>query len=109
MIKVEVEPGNCGHATMVKVFPKDNMKVEVLLESECQYIDSMAEELKEVDAYNECFHNNDHSKVLAVARKHCKHAGCPVPMAIIKGIEVAMGVNPARDVKVHIEDDQKTC
>ncbi|MFW5700648.1 MAG: DUF6951 family protein [Cyclobacteriaceae bacterium] len=102
MIKVEVTPGNCGHPTTIWLRNKDQMEVEVKLDSECGYIDSMSEELSNVDAYNECFRTREFSKVMNIARKHCKHAGCPVPMAICQGLEVATGVSNTKKIEVKI-------
>jgi len=105
MVKVTVEPGVCGHQTRIKVLAKDHLNVKVELESECEHIDNMGRELNDVDAYRECFTSRDNSLIHQIASKHCQHSGCPVPMAIIKGIEVAVGKEKAEDVHVHLEKD----
>jgi len=102
MIKVEVKPGNCGHPTTIWLDNKNQMEVDVKLESGCNYVDSMSAELQHLDAYNECFRTREFSKVMEIASKHCKHAGCPVPMAICQGIEVATGVSNTKKIEVKI-------
>ena len=102
MVKVDVNPGICGHTTKITIIPKEEMKVDVILESECEHIDNMSSELKDIDAYTESLKRSEHSKVLEIARRHCSHSGCPVPMSICKGIEVAMGVAEPQDVNVKI-------
>ena len=38
-------------------------------------------------------------------RGFCRHSACPVPTAVIKGIEVACGLALAKDASIHIEKD----
>jgi hypothetical protein len=62
----------------------------------------MSQELKEVDAFEEYFSKFGNSKVYELAKKFCKHPACPVPSAIIKGIEVACGLALPKDVEITI-------
>jgi L-fucose isomerase-like protein len=62
-------------------------------------------ELKEVDGFEECFSKLGDSTVYELAKKYCKHAACPVPSAIVKGIEVACSLALPRDVEFHITKD----
>lgn len=41
-------------------------------------------------------------KIYELAKKYCKHAACPVPSAIIKGVEVACGLALPKDVEIRI-------
>lgn len=102
MVKVEVEPGICGHHSTIKVLAKNEMTAEVVLESQCEHIDAMNRELKEIDVYQECFKKHDESKILALGRKYCQHSSCPVPMSICKGLEVAFGIAEPKNVNVKI-------
>lgn len=60
------------------------------------------QELKQVDGFKVCFGKVGESGVYEVAKKYCKHPGCPVPVAIVKGIEVACGFALPKDVEIKI-------
>jgi hypothetical protein len=103
MVKVDVDPGICGFKTTIRVYSQDLQKARVEIDTECPDIQKMKKEIEEVDAYTEIFAKIGSSPVYNTARKHCKHAACPVPMAILKGIEVASGLALPRDVKIKID------
>lgn len=106
MVKVEVDPGACGLPTVIKVAQNGPMTVQIELQSECQHIDNMAKELNEIDAYHECFKSSDNSKILEVCAKHCQHFSCPVPISIIKAVEVVLGLNTAKNVTITFSEEK---
>ena len=103
MIIVDVDPGVCGLGSKIKVRSQDMQHATVEIESSCPDIHALAEELGEVDGYKEAFNKVGSSPIYELARKHCKHATCPVPMAIVKGVEAAIGAALPKDVMVKIE------
>lgn len=103
MAKVEVLPGICGLKTSLAVTADEDQMVQVQITSECPHIAAMQAELQELDGYSECFAKYSASTVYAVAEKHCRHLACPVPTAIIKGMEVACGLALPKDVTLTIE------
>jgi len=107
MIKVDVDPGICGFKTTIRIYPKDSQISRVEIQTECPDIKKMEKEVEEVDAYTEIFSKIGESPVYSLARKHCNHAACPVPMAILKGIEVASGLALPKDVKIKIEKTEE--
>ena len=102
MVEVKVNPGVCGLNTVIKVNSEDMQNAVVEIITECPNIKPMEQELMEVDGYEECFSKYGNSKVYELAKKYCKHVACPVPTAIIKGIEVACGLALPRDVEIKI-------
>ena len=56
-----------------------------------------------MDGYKECFAKYGDSKVYKSALKHIRHLACPVPTAIIKGMEVACGLAVPKDASIQIE------
>ena len=103
MIEVKINPGVCGLCSTVKVESEDMQNATVKITTECGYIAKIAAELgDEVDGYAECFSKFGESKVYELANKYCKHAACPVPSGIIKGIEAACGLALPRDVEFKI-------
>lgn len=105
MAKVEVNSGACGLKTTLIITPMEKRKLKVEIESECPQVKAMEEELAELNDVTECFAKYSQSTVYQVAEKHIKHLACPVPMAIIKGMEVTSGFAVAKDVNLHIEKD----
>lgn len=55
MATVKVNAGVCGFHTLIKVSSKDAQNVVVQMETECPSLKPMAEELDEVNPYDECF------------------------------------------------------
>jgi hypothetical protein len=102
MIVVDVDPGICGLRSRVKVFSDDMQHAAIEIESDCPDIRDLAAEIKQVDGYSEVFGKVGQSSIYELARKHCKHAACPVPMAIVKGVEAAIGAALPGDVSVKI-------
>ena len=103
MSKVVVNPGICGFITEIQVASENSRNCSVTLITQCPNLKSMDEELQNVDAFKECFAKVGDSQIFEVARKHCKHAACPVPTGIIKGIEVACGLALAKNVEIRFE------
>lgn len=102
MAEVKVNPGICGFKTKIKVNSEDMQNAIVKIITECPNIKPLEHELTEVDGFAECFSKLGESKVYELAKKYCKHPACPVPSAIIKGIEVACGLALPKDVEIKI-------
>lgn len=105
MAKVEIDPGACGLRTTLKISQIDKRKLKVEIESECPHVQAMEDKLSELDEISECFTKYTKSTVYQVAEKHIKHLACPVPVAIVKGMEVASGFAVAKDVVLHIDKE----
>ena len=101
MAKAEINPGICGLGSVVWAEMKGE-KCVLTINSECKGIQNLAQELKEVEPFQEIsFKRGGGSKVLKEAAQHCFHTACPVPVGIIKAIEIAAGLALPQDV--HIE------
>lgn len=104
MVEVKVNSGVCGFKTIITVNSEDMQNAEVKIVTECPNLKRIEKELTEVDAFEECFTKvGGDSKVFNLAKKYCKHPGCPVPSAIIKGIEVECRLALAKDVEIEIK------
>ena len=103
MATVVVTPGICGLPTRMTLTADEDQLVTIKLESACPHIQAMQAELAELEGYTEVVARFSASAVYAAADKHCKHLACPVPAAIIKGMEVACGLALPKDVTIHIE------
>ncbi|MDK2800035.1 MAG: hypothetical protein PWP27_753 [Clostridiales bacterium] len=102
MAEVIVNPGICGFKSTITVVTEDMQMANVEISTECPNIKQMENELKDIDCLGECFSKIGTSRVYKVAEKYCKHIACPVPAAIIKGLEVACGLALPKDVEIKI-------
>lgn len=106
MAKAEIQPGNCGFTTTVQAtMAEDVCKIEI--HSQCQAIQKLAQELQEVDPYKEIsFRRNNSPQILQMGAKFCTHAACPVPVGIIKAVEVAAGMTLPTDVIIKLSPNE---
>jgi len=105
MTKIEVNPGVCGFTSTITVKPAKKHLVQINFVTDCPSIKPLEQELTEADGLKECFAKIGESNIYEVFRKYCKHAACPLPSAIIKGIEVASGLALPKDVEIKISKD----
>lgn len=87
MAKAEINAGICGMKTTVEAHMLDGV-CNLTIESDCANIRRLAEELKQVNPYQEISHRRGGPLTLQTAVKYCPHAACPVPVGVIKAIEV---------------------
>lgn len=106
MVEVKVNSGICGFNTTIKVESQDMQNAVIHMESECGNIKKMSSKLKEVDGFKECFSKVGECECFKIGRECSIHAACPVPTAIIKGIEVACGLALPKDVDMKIEKNE---
>jgi hypothetical protein len=104
--RAEIEAGVCGFTTTVKAV-KNGSKVVLEIDSDCQAIRKLAAELTEVDPFREFTFRGQGPQTLDLGARHCSHPACPVPVGIIKAIEVAAGLALPADaiIKISQSDD----
>lgn len=102
MIEVKINAGVCGKTTTVKAESEDGQNAVITIVSDCPMVLSAAGELKEADAYAECFGGFGKGEICAMCAKHIKHAACPVPAGILKAVEAACGLALPADVHMEI-------
>ncbi|GMQ58693.1 hypothetical protein AN1V17_30880 [Vallitalea sediminicola] len=102
MAHVRVKPGICGFDTTIHIESEDMQNVNISIETDCPNYKNMSEELKDVDSFGEVLGTFGESKVFDLAKKYCKHPSCPIPTAILKGIEVECGLALPQKVEMDI-------
>jgi hypothetical protein len=101
MAKAEVMAGNCGFTTQIEA--KTNGRTcELEIESECKAIERMAEELNQVDPFQEISFRRKMPIIHEAGIKHCSHSACPVPVSIVKAVEVEAGLALPTDVIIKL-------
>ncbi len=103
MARVKVKDGICGHTTVIKTRRLGKDTVEVKIASPCEMIKKLGGELGEVKWKRVFSRDMRDSLVYEAAAKHVKHAGCPVPSAVIRAIEVELEMAPAKGIRIEIE------
>ena len=104
---VNVMSGICGMITEIRATSDDPLKkVRLEINTRCEGIQKLAEELKEVDPMEEISFQGDGPKTFRMATKHCKHTACPVPSGIIKAIEVASGLALPKDATIEVVQEK---
>jgi hypothetical protein len=88
MAKAEIFAGGCGFSTVVEATMKDKA-CHLSISSDCASIRRLAQELTEVIPLQEISYRRSMPQTLQLAAQHCPHAACPVPVGIIKAVEVA--------------------
>ena len=102
MIKVEVDPGGCGFVTTINCTAENKKTILIEFATTCPNLKPLEAELKQADGYQESFGKVGETGVFQAFRKYCKHAACPVPTAVVKGIEAASGLALPRNVEMKI-------
>ncbi len=88
MARAEISSGVCGHTTTVEA-TMDGKVCKLNITSTCKAIQQIAAELPEVSPMQEISAKRAVPRTLEMGLKHCYHAACPVPVGIIKAVEVA--------------------
>lgn len=104
MAAAEIDCGICGYTASVRA-TAERRAVRIEIESECPHVRAMAAELTSVEPFTEISFVRDGPLTFRVAAKHLAHAACPVPVGVIKAVEVEAGlalpkeasIRPARD------------
>lgn len=101
MAKAEVMAGNCGFTTKIEATMKGST-CELHITSECKAIEGMATELTQVNPYQEISFKRQMPIIHEMGVKHCTHAACPVPVSIIKAVEIEAGLALPTDVTIKL-------
>ena len=102
MIRGFVDAGICGKKATIEVTKIGKCRVKLKIDSDCEIIAQAGNSLAEIDL-KEAMKSPVDSVVYKQFSKYGSHASCPVPMAILKSIEVEAGVALARSVCVRFE------
>jgi len=106
MAHADIIAGNCGFSAQVET-TMDGSTCKIHITSECKAIQRMAQELTEVDPYKEISFKRAMPKTHEMGVKYCIHAACPVPVGIIKAIEIEAGLALPTDVSIKLSKTPK--
>jgi hypothetical protein len=107
MAQADIIAGNCGFTTRVETTMNGRV-CKVQITSDCAAIQRMAEELTEVDPFKEISFKRAMPRTHEMGIKYCTHAACPVPVGIIKAIEIEAGLALPTDVSIKLSKTSQT-
>jgi len=101
---VRVDAGVCGFHTVARAQTEDSQHVCFNIETDCEKIEALGRRLQEtgvIDAYQEISPATE-SALLALTREALPGccAGCAVPVALFKAMQVAAGLALPRDIQI---------
>ena len=106
LTKVIVDSGICGFITSIRADRIDRKRISVQISSDCEQTSKLAGLLDDLK-YLEVFKHGDKSRVNTLAIQCHLHPSCPVPVAILKAVEVEAGLALAKDVSILFIKDPK--
>ena len=101
MTRVEVNPGVCGFTATILARADEDGKIRVEIESECTYVQELAEQLGVLDPFKE-WNSFFESAVFKSANTCINHTDCVIPTAILKAVNVEAGLALPADVILRI-------
>jgi hypothetical protein len=101
MAQAEIFAGNCGFTTRVEVH-LDGQTCLLTITSECKAIQRLAQELTQVNPFQEISFRRAMPLTHEMGIKYCTHAACPVPVGIIKAVEIEAGLALPTDVSIKL-------
>jgi len=102
MAKAEICSGICGFTTTVEARKDEVGRILLDVQSDCQAIQRLAADLTQVDPYREFTFRGQGPLTFQLAAQYCSHAACPVPVGIIKAVEIEAGLALPKDVTIKL-------
>ena len=105
MAKAEVFAGICGFTTTIEATMEGKL-CKLAISSDCAAIQRLAGELTQVQPLQEISARRAVPQTLQAGLKHCLHAACPVPVGIIKAVEVEARLALPKDVVIKVSKSE---
>jgi len=102
MTKVVVDPGVCRMNANIAVTKASARLFKVEVTSDCEMVTKMGDLLGEIDL-KDTIKPHINSNIYQCASQCSLHIACPIPMAVIKAIEVEAGLALPRSIAVQFE------
>lgn len=99
---VEVAAGVCGFSARIACEADETYAVTVRVESDCPRVQELAKRLDRVAILSEMGKPLPETSVYRAAGESRLHIACPVPAAMLKGIEVAAGLALPADAHITV-------
>jgi len=104
--KVRISAGACGYTAVIKVQALDKKRIHINIITACGALQSLNEELGVIDWTKGVFDRFCDSIIYRTAHEKLKHTDCPIPMAIIKAIQVEIKGAVPKNVTMTFESTE---
>jgi len=102
--KLTIDPGACGFTCKVEVDKVGQYQVTCKVQSQCEQIKKLANEVSEVDYFEVWRSPHGQNYIIqSAARCHC-HASCTIPCGLIKAMEAELGMAVKKNVSFTYEE-----
>lgn len=102
-IRVTVDSGICGFHCLIEAWEEEKRQIRIKISgSECKQIQCLSEKVQEMNL-RDLFAPIGDNLVYSSAQSVGCHPSCLVPIAILKAVEVAMGMALPRDAVIRFE------
>ena len=102
MVRVRITPGNCGFQSRIHVERMENTRFKVGIETECPQVLGLAGLIPEI-TLRDALSPVTASPLMEKAAASGLHVSCPIPLGIVKAIEVEAELALPTDVGIHFE------
>jgi len=99
MTKVIVHPGICGFDAFLEAKASESV-VKLEIKSECEDVKDLARVLSEISIQDLMNTKGFPNKIYDDAARCTRHLSCPIPCAIMKAIEVELGMALKKNVEI---------
>ena len=107
-VSVDVDTGICGFPCRIKVWKTGKRAVGLeITGTDCRMINQFAITIDEI-TMKQLFLPLTKNPIFIAAEKACCHNACPVPSAVVKAVEVALGLALKKDVTFRFDEKKAT-
>lgn len=99
--KADLFAGNLCYSTLVEASANGNT-CDHYISSDCGAIQRMTDELTAVDPFEEISTRRGLLKIPEMGAVFCTHTSCPVPVGIVKAVEISAGLALLTDVSIRL-------
>ncbi|MEM0449549.1 MAG: hypothetical protein QW520_07000 [Methanomassiliicoccales archaeon] len=101
-VVLNLDPGVCRFKTKIIIW-SENGKIKCEINSGCKHVKDFGKEIETCEIIEALHMPYSENRVYLVGGRTLKHASCPIPMAVLKGFEVAAGLGLKRPVSLTFE------
>ncbi|PKN67393.1 MAG: hypothetical protein CVU57_03380 [Deltaproteobacteria bacterium HGW-Deltaproteobacteria-15] len=105
MAKAKIHSGICGFIAVVEATMNGTV-CALVIRSECEAIPRLAKDLNQVNPFQEISFRQSMPQTIRSGMQHSPHAACPVPVGIIKTVEVEAKLALPADVTIKLSKSQ---
>ena len=102
MTRVHIDPGICGFPAIIEIKTVGKKQYSVKLTTECEKLAQLSDQIETLNL-RDAFKQAKDSKLYSAVADCLLHPACPMPVAIIKALEVEAGIALARDVVIRFD------